>query len=198
MHHAAAPPSSRSAHSAATPLPRAAWRCAESPARASPACTGWRCPGRHGVYSGLRAGTTCPLSFSLLYSPPESIFAVENGQKTTVADPAADMWALGVISYELLTARRVFPRSLTAEEVRDQITGRAPLPWETSEFKRRNIPELRMLRRTVMSCLSRDPLKRPTSNELLQSWNSLFDHATKGTVTQEMESEAAGTQSSMS
>lgn len=144
------------------------------------------------------AGTTCPLSFSLLYAPPESIFAVENGQKTTVADPAADMWALGIISYELLTARRVFPRSLTAEEVRDQIAGRAPLPWENPDFRRKTVPELRMLRRTVMSCLARDPLKRPTSTELLQSWNSLFDHATKGTITQEADSEVAASQSTMS
>lgn len=106
------------------------------------------------------------------------------------------MWALGIISYELLTARRVFPRSLNSEDVRDQIVGRAALPWETADFRRKNVPELRMLRRTVMSCLSRDPLKRPTSSELLQSWNSLFDHATKGTVTQEMDSEVAASQQS--
>lgn len=108
------------------------------------------------------------------------------------------MWALGIISYELLTAGRVFPRSLTSEEVRNQITGRSPLPWETPEIRRRNVSQLRMLRRTIMSCLSRDPLKRPTSSELLQSWNSLFDHATKGTVTQEMDSEAPPSHSTMS
>jgi serine/threonine protein kinase len=134
-------------------------------------------------------GTTTHLSLSLLYAPPEAVIALEAGQKTTSADPAADMWALGVIAYELLTARRAFPRSLNAEDIRAQIIGRKALPWETPDLRKKRVPELRMLRRSVLTCLSRDPIKRPTSAELLQSWNNLFDHATKGTVTQELESQ---------
>lgn len=127
------------------------------------------------------AGQACPLSLSLLYAAPESVHALEAGIRTTVADPATDMWALGVISFELLTASRSFARSMSADDIRAAIAGRAPLPWETHDFRKKNIPELRMLRRSVLSCLNRDPQRRPTSTTLLQSWNGLFDHATKGT-----------------
>lgn len=126
------------------------------------------------------AGQTCPLSLSLLYAAPESLRALEAGERTTVADPATDMWALGVISFELLTASRAFARSMNAEDVRAAIAGRTPLPWETHDFRKKNVPELRMLRRSVLSCLNRDPQRRPTSTALLQSWNGLFDNATKG------------------
>lgn len=126
------------------------------------------------------AGQTCGLSLSLLYTAPESVHALEAGLKTVVADPATDMWALGVISFELLTASRAFARSMNAEDIRAAIAGRAPLPWETHDFRKKNVPELRMLRRSVLSCLNRDPQRRPTSTALLQSWNGLFDQATKG------------------
>ena len=33
------------------------------------------------------------------------------------ADPKTDMWAMGVIAYELLTRTRIFPASLTKQEV---------------------------------------------------------------------------------
>lgn len=129
---------------------------------------------------GFFAGQTCPLSLSLLYAAPEAVQGLEAGQRTMIADPASDMWALGVISFELLTASRAFSRSMNADDIRDAIAGRTSLPWETHDFRKKHVPELRMLRRSVLSCLNRNPQHRPTSTALLQQWNGLFDHATKG------------------
>ena len=43
-----------------------------------------------------RTGADAPLSFSLWYAPPEVITAYKAGKHTLVADPSADVWALGV------------------------------------------------------------------------------------------------------
>ena len=41
-------------------------------------------------------GTAAELSFSLYYAPPETIAAWQAGQETVPANPAVDVWALGV------------------------------------------------------------------------------------------------------
>lgn len=63
-----------------------------------------------------------------------------------------------------------------------QILGEAPLPWETTRLRKRPVPELRMLQRSVLSCLNRDPLRRPSAAEVLQAWDNLFDAVTKGSL----------------
>lgn len=128
----------------------------------------------------LPVGSSVGLSFSLLYAPPEVIDAVERQERQVKADPAIDMWAIGVIAYELLTRARVFPPRLTRSEVRDQITGRAPLPWEDPEHRAEGLKQLRILKRTVLACLSREAKNRPTADRLLRSWNRLFDTFTSG------------------
>jgi serine/threonine protein kinase len=120
------------------------------------------------------------LSFSLLYAPPEVVHAVEAKDKTVRADPAVDMWAIGVIAFELLTRARIFPPNLTKQQVRDQIAGRADLPWEDPARRADSIRQLRILKRTVLACLARDPKDRPTADRLLRSWNRLFDTFTSG------------------
>lgn len=59
--------------------------------------------------------------------------AYESKEKTIVASPAMDMWALGLMAYELLTDTSAFPMGTSASAVCDQITGRQPLPWEDPE-----------------------------------------------------------------
>lgn len=86
-----------------------------------------------------------------------------------------DMWALGLMAYELLTDTSAFPMGTSASAVCDQITGRQPLPWEDPEQGDARLSKLRMLRRSLSACLSRDPAERPTSSGLLASWNRLFD-----------------------
>ena len=122
------------------------------------------------------------MAFSLLYAAPEVIAAAERGETRTVACPAADMWALGVIAFELLTSSRAFPPSAGGvQRIRDQLCGRAPLPWEASESGVL-LSQLRVLKRSVLQCLSRDPTERPSSRELLGAWNGLFEGTTGKTT----------------
>jgi Protein kinase domain len=162
---------------------------------------------RSGV--SLPAGTTCPLTFSLTYAPPETVSAYERGARTATADAAVDMWALGVIAFELLTGRRAFARGLGRAAIQGQLAGRAPLAWEApapgdAELNVgsksvtaggrggpdrppprgprafRDAPELRALRPSVLACLARDPAARPTAAQLLAMWNGLFDAVAGG------------------
>jgi serine/threonine protein kinase len=121
------------------------------------------------------AGETCPLSFSIRYAAPEVAAAFERGENTIVADPAADMWALGVIAYELITNSPVFGVSENRESALHKIIGRGSLPWEHPDPEVNKLSKLRRLRGTILACLSRDASQRPASHELLNAWERFFD-----------------------
>ena len=97
-------------------------------------------------------------------------------------DAAVDIWAVGVIAFELLTGERAFPAdNICAAEceslAQEAIAGRALLPWEgSSEATEQWLEKLRGLKRTVMRCLDRDPANRPTAAALVSSWDHTFDH----------------------
>lgn len=78
------------------------------------------------MHAGMRTG----LSFALNYASPEIILAQEAGSRTLAVDPAADIWALGVTAYELLSGGRTFAPGTPTTEIRNMISGRLPLPWE--------------------------------------------------------------------
>eukprot|EP00892_Ulva_mutabilis_P000505 jgi/Ulvmu1/10455/UM063_0010.1 len=133
-------------------------------------------------------GSTAGLAFSLKYAPPEVMAAVESGCRTIHVDAAVDIWAIGVIAYELLTGERAFPADgLTAAEAekkaQDAIAGRTQLPWEAlSDGAKERLGKMRGLKRTVLRCLERDPAKRPSAEALLKSWDHTFDDMqTRGT-----------------
>lgn len=127
------------------------------------------------------------LSFSLKYAAPEVVHALEAGEKAIRVEPAVDVWAIGVIAFELLTGERAFPSHTGARDgdqaVQDAIAGRALLPWEgASAAARERLDKLRGLRRTVLRCLDRDASKRPSAASLLNSWDHAFDNMqTRGT-----------------
>ena len=76
---------------------------------------------------------------------------------------------------QLLTDKPVFARHQSPEEVISKLVGRSQLPWEDDNVKDEGFRKLRMLKRSVLKCLSRDPQERPTASELLASWERLFD-----------------------
>eukprot|EP00892_Ulva_mutabilis_P005912 jgi/Ulvmu1/3693/UM017_0110.1 len=133
-------------------------------------------------------GSTAGLSFSLKYAAPEVVHALEAGSKTVHVDAAVDIWAFGVIAFELLNGERAFPtHNMSVAEAeyaaQEAIAGRAPLPWElVSPEAQQRLEKLRGMRRTVLRCLDRDPAKRPTAGALIASWDHAFDNMhTRGT-----------------
>ena len=115
-------------------------------------------------------------------------------QPSTVVTRAADIWAVGVIAFELLTQERVFPPEATVEDVVCALRG-AGLPWERGAVR---CARLRGLRGAVLACLARDPARRPSAAALLASWEHLFDSMkTNGTfATTRTATRLSGTRSS--
>ena len=126
----------------------------------------------HGLNGGRHSGTRAGLAFSLNYAAPELLAAKEDGACTVTVDGAADMWALGVVAFELLSKRRTFAAGTPEAEIRDMLRGRLPLPWEQEEPR-----ALRTLKHSVLQCLSRDAALRPTAAQVAGTWRNLLDFA---------------------
>lgn len=125
-----------------------------------------------------RAGSEAPLVFTLHYAPPELLQAAEAGATAVRVETAPDLWGVGIIAWELLTGERVFEPGMDEGEIADVLAGRGKLPWERPEAAATLVPKLRNLKRSVLKCLARDPAERPSSRELLGSWNGLFESLT--------------------
>ena len=65
-----------------------------------------------------RTAETVPLRYSLKYSPPEVVHAIQQRRPTVVSTPAMDSWALGMIAVELLSSRSAIVMMEGRERVR--------------------------------------------------------------------------------
>jgi serine/threonine protein kinase len=120
--------------------------------------------------------------FSLRYAPPELVLAMEAGQSSVRVRAALDVWALGIVAFELLTRSRAFPPGLPRERICAQLAGREPLPWEDPAQQEPLLRRLRGLRRSVLSCLDREPDARPSAAAVLGLWTSIFRASTGASV----------------
>lgn len=106
---------------------------------------------------------------------------LRNGQRTIRSDPAADIWAIGLIAYELIHRQRAFREfSWTFTDVLDAAAAAKAYPWEDRPGTFKRDPDLRALGSVVRACLARDASARPTAGQLVQKLNRLFDGTTVG------------------
>ena len=116
------------------------------------------------------------MRFSPGYAAPEVVKAYMAGHREMPSHPAADMWSLGVIAYEMLTKERAFGPDASAQEMNQRTAGQEALPWEDpSPAAQAKLNQLRGLKRAVLQCLSRNPAMRPSCQLVLQSWEHMFD-----------------------
>jgi serine/threonine protein kinase len=125
--------------------------------------------------AGTCAGKDTPLVCTPAFAAPEVVHAYEAGARLVHVAPPIDIWALGIIAYEMLTETQVFPGGTPHSVIFAHLAGREPLPWKRGEAAEGSLGKLRMFRASVLQCLQRDPAQRPTIEELLRGWDTIFD-----------------------
>lgn len=98
------------------------------------------------------------------YMAPEQV----NADREAIG-PATDIWAVGVITYEMLSGKNPF-HAASSVEVLDKVRQLEPEPLQTLR------PELPTeLCKVIARCLQKNPRKRfANATELLQAWSQLL------------------------
>jgi serine/threonine protein kinase len=125
----------------------------------------------------MHAGSRCRPSYSLQYVAPEVFAAVNAGEEYITVSAAADTWALGVITFELLSHSRAFPAGTSKEAITSQLLGQQALPWEEGGSGNAELSKLRGLWHSVLRCLRRKPDSRVSAAQLVETWEHMFDIA---------------------
>ncbi|MBK7535926.1 MAG: serine/threonine protein kinase [Myxococcales bacterium] len=103
-----------------------------------------------------------------------SYMAPEQVDHEVVVEPSADIYAIGVIAYELLTGHLPVVGDTSAEVLAAKLTDEVvPL---TLKFPELGVPE--ELDTWVLRCLQRDPASRPSASELERGLTRLSARAT--------------------
>ena len=113
------------------------------------------------------------------WRPPELQKACDRKQDAMEASTAADIWAFGVMGYEILTEKSAFAPGMPRGTMRRMLIGRAPLPWEDHSNSADLTDDIsdNELKGIVLSCLARKPDIRPTAEALALTLQKLVNGA---------------------
>lgn len=129
--------------------------------------------------SGVGAGDPSRLTATGISLGTPAYIAPEQAAGDTATDHRADIYAWGVVAYELLTGNHPFAHCRSVHHVIAAHLSETPRSMAAS-----GITLSGALDELVMSCLAKDPADRPTSGDvLLQRLNSLV--ATAGNLADE-------------
>jgi serine/threonine protein kinase len=118
-----------------------------------------------------------PVEFTPAYAAPETVRAHVDGDTDIAVDGAVDIWALGLIAFELLTKERAFSLHTPVEAIFAALLGKAPLPWEGPERDpavAARLTKLQAFKTSVLQCLDRDQRVRPSVGAVIASWQHVF------------------------
>ena len=127
------------------------------------------------VAIGLEAPITCTLA----YAAPETINALARGERTVIADAAVDVWALGVMAFELFTRTRAFEYG-TREVIEAAMREPGTLPWERPgdpEFDR-HMRRMGWMKDDILRMLARNPWDRLRVQDAVRRWRSYLHQET--------------------
>eukprot|EP00878_Enallax_costatus_P005144 GHUV01005407.1.p1 GENE.GHUV01005407.1~~GHUV01005407.1.p1 ORF type:complete len:869 (+),score=265.54 GHUV01005407.1:25-2607(+) len=110
-----------------------------------------------------------PEVLSVEYCAPEVAEAVARGDRVMVATPAADMWTVGVMAYEMSTGQPFYPAHWSNEEIWRSLLGFTPLPCEALDIVAQAAPGERAFMKKVAHLLQRNPMQRMTADRLASS-----------------------------
>ena len=119
------------------------------------------------------AGREAPVQCTIAYAAPEVLCAYVQPSRI-VAQPAQDVYALGVMVFEVLTHARVFPSSACAAAL-TAATGESQYPWEVPETELDSAFCRSKIRNMLTACLSREPNERPTAAQLCEQLIAIGD-----------------------
>ena len=120
--------------------------------------------------STVRAGEVVTPEYTLRFAPPELAIALSKGEKVTAAHQSADVWAVGVMAYEIITGETFFPPGASSEDMKAMLTGQQPFPHEVSPEV---MKKLGRLRKVVQVMLCRSPSDRPSISSILEKLDGL-------------------------
>eukprot|EP00892_Ulva_mutabilis_P006269 jgi/Ulvmu1/4013/UM188_0003.1 len=121
-----------------------------------------------------RIGERAPLNFTLTYAAPEVMHALAEGRRDIEAAAEMDVWALGVMAFELLTGACAFKLVTDgAAKVVSMLRGELPLPWE-GDLSAQHTQQLGPFQDPVLQLLRRDPAQRADMLSFHRACTSMF------------------------
>ncbi|KAL3138737.1 hypothetical protein ABBQ32_005584 [Trebouxia sp. C0010 RCD-2024] len=106
------------------------------------------------------------MTYTLRYAAPEVVQGDQSGREPPLATPAADVWALGVIAYEVLCGLPLFDKDMNQAEVVSMLLGYTAMPFEANPALFQSINAPPNAQNMLRQMLQRNPAARPALKDV--------------------------------